>query len=138
MRSYFNLSRKLFVQLLVVAFISGCAKPAENIKPADISPLQYQYYSCDQIGQEMSEVGRKAAEISGVQDSVAKKDIAVMTVGLVIFWPSLFFLAAGEDQKNEIARLKGESEALEQAAIKKQCTVLLAQLEEARKLQNEQ
>lgn len=39
-----------------------------------------------------------------------------MGVGLVLFWPALFFLA-GDDQKEELARLKGEYEALEKASI---------------------
>jgi hypothetical protein len=41
-------------------------------------------------------------------------------VGLVVFWPALFFLA-GDDQKEALARLKGEYEALQAAAIRKDC-----------------
>ena len=44
-----------------------------------------------------------------------------MGVGMILFWPALFFLASGEDNKGEIARLKGEYEALESAAIKNDC-----------------
>ncbi len=45
-----------------------------------------------------------------------------MGVGLVIFLPALFFLI-GDDKKEEIARLKGEFDALEQAAIQKNCSI---------------
>jgi len=53
-----------------------------------------------------------------------------MGVGLVLFWPALFFLA-GSDKKDELARLKGEYDALEQAAIQKDC-MIASELREAR------
>jgi hypothetical protein len=42
---------------------------------------------------------------------------------LILFWPALFFLASGDDKKAELAHLKGEYEALEHAAIQKNCAV---------------
>lgn len=46
-----------------------------------------------------------------------------MGVGLVLFWPALFFLAEG-DKKEELANLKGQYDALDQAAIQKRCSAL--------------
>lgn len=126
-----NSFKKLFVVFLMVVFTSGCATKSDNIKADSVSPLAYQGYSCDQVGQEMLRIGRKVSEMAAQQDSTATKDAVAMGVGLVIFWPSLFFLAAGEDNKKEIARLKGESEALEQIAITKNCTGAIAQRDAA-------
>ena len=137
MRTSFTLIKKVSVLFLIVAFISGCASGSKSIKASYVSPLQYQSYDCNQIGQEMSRVGRNVSEVAAQQDSVAGKDAAVMGVGLVLFWPALFALAAGEDRKEELARLKGEADALEQSAINKQCTEVLAQIEEERKLLEE-
>jgi len=53
-----------------------------------------------------------------------------MGVGLVLFWPALFFLI-GDDKKEELARLKGEYEALEKIAIQKDCNIA-DELQEAR------
>ena len=61
--------------------------------------------------------------VSGVQDDVATKDAVAMGVGMVLFWPALFFLAAGDDKQAELANLKGQYEALESAAIQKNCTI---------------
>lgn len=102
--------------------LTGCAKSSKNIQAAYVSPLQYQDYSCKQIGMEISRVSRKVSEISGQQDKQASNDAVAMGVGLVIFWPALFFLI-GDDKKEEIARLKGEYDALEQAAIQKNCSI---------------
>ena len=61
-------------------------------------------------------------EVAGVQDKTASSDSVAMGVGLILFWPSLFFIDSS-DQRVELARLKGEFDALEQTAIQKNCTV---------------
>jgi len=102
--------------------VSACASRPEDIKASYVSPLQYQDYSCRQIGKEVSRVGRKLSEVSGAQDDTASGDSVAMGVGLVLFWPALFFIDS-DDQKEEVARLKGEFDALEQIAIEKDCDV---------------
>ena len=48
---------------------------------------------------------------------------AQMGVGLVLFWPTLFFLEGGDGaEAAEYARLKGERDALEQAYTQKKCS----------------
>ncbi|MDD3020125.1 MAG: hypothetical protein PHX61_03990 [Alphaproteobacteria bacterium] len=103
-------------------FLSACASKSENIKASYVSPLQYSDYSCKQIKAEISRVGRKMNEVAGVQDDIAGDDAVAMGVGLVLLWPALFFIE-GNDQHVELARLKGEFDALEQVAIQKNCTV---------------
>lgn len=44
-----------------------------------------------------------------------------MGVGLVVFWPALFFLGGTIRQEAEYARLKGEYDAVQQAAIEQKC-----------------
>ncbi len=113
----------------------GCATAPDKISATYVSPLQYQSYSCDQVGQEILRVNRKVMEVSGQQQKEASKDAIAMGVGLVVFWPALFFLM-GDDKKDELARLKGEFDALEQSAIQKECSVA-AELEEARRQREE-
>lgn len=105
-------------QLALVA----CASKSDNISAAYVSPLQYQGYNCNQIRAEMSRISRRVNEVAGVQDSQASKDSVALGVGLVLFWPALFFMI-GKDKEEELSRLKGEYEALEQAAIQKDCNV---------------
>ncbi|HIF25512.1 MAG TPA: hypothetical protein EYQ41_05000 [Micavibrio sp.] len=56
-------------------------------------------------------------------------------VCLVLFWPALFFMM-GDDQEEELASLKGQYDALEQAAIQKDCDVA-DEIAEARRLEEE-
>jgi hypothetical protein len=105
-----------------ILFISGCSQKAAQISPVYTSPLIYQHYSCEQIRQELFRVKNKVMEISGQQDATASKDAVALGVGLVIFWPALFFMMGGE-KKHELGRLKGEYEALEKCAIEKECNI---------------
>ena len=45
-----------------------------------------------------------------------------MGVGLVLFWPALFFLAT-PDQKEELAQLKGDYDALQAVALQQRCGI---------------
>lgn len=128
-------SIKLISIVSIVGFLSACAPHADKIQPAYVSPLQYSNYSCKQIRMEMSRISRRVNEVAGIQDKQASKDSAALGVGLVIIWPALFFMI-GSDQKEELARLKGEYEAIEQAAIQKECDVA-KEIQAAKKLDEE-
>ena len=119
--------------VLMVASLGGCASSPGSISASYVSPLQYQSYDCEQIAQEMHRTTHKVQEVTGVQSEKAAGDALVVGVSLIVFWPALLLLAQGEDKSAELARLKGEAEALEQAAVQKKCTVLLDQIEQERK-----
>ena len=120
---------------LITLGVVGCSSSPDKIGASYVSPLQYQHYKCDQIKTEILKVNSRVIEVSGAQQSKATQDAVATGVGLVLFWPALFFLAT-EDHENELARLKGEYEALETAAIEKKCSIA-PQLEAARKEREE-
>ena len=105
---------------LILTFLTACATPPDKISASYVSPLQYQGYTCNQIDQELIRVTNKVSEVTGQQKKEADKDAVAMGVGLILFWPALFFLI-GEDKKVELARLKGEYQALQDIAIQKEC-----------------
>lgn len=60
---------------------------------------------------------------AGVQDSKATNDAVATGVGVVLFFPVLFFIKGDSTTGAELARLKGEMEAIEQASIQKGCKI---------------
>ncbi|MDQ0466947.1 hypothetical protein QO010_004744 [Caulobacter ginsengisoli] len=115
---------RLFVVAAVIASTTtACATSPDKISASYVSPLQYQGYDCDQIRAEMMRVNSRVREVAAEQRKSAKNDAIAVGVGLVLFWPALFFLATS-DQKEELARLKGEYDALDQSAIQKKCPVV--------------
>jgi len=69
----------------------------------------------------MQRVGNRASALTGQPQSAADSDAMLVGVGSVLFWPALFFLGGDDAQANELGRLRGEHEALQQAGIEKEC-----------------
>lgn len=107
--------------LLPVLLLGACANHTHEIPAAYVSPLQYQDYSCKQLGMEMQRVSSRAEQVAYEVNKNADGDSAAMGVGLILFWPALFFIDGDSPQAQEYARLKGEYDAVEQAAIQKEC-----------------
>ena len=110
----------LYAATLAVA-IGACAKGADQIAATYVSPMQYESWKCPQLAEEAQRVSARAAAATGVQNQRAAGDAVMLTVGAVIFWPALFGVGGDGPNAAELARLKGEMEAIEQASIRKNC-----------------
>lgn len=81
----------------------GCASSAADITPAYVSPVAYQSYTCQQLALEAQSISTRAAALSGAQDSQRTKD--------------------GWATAAELANMKGQMVAVEQASIAKKCNI---------------
>ena len=107
-----------------VMWMIGCASSPDKIQTAYVSPLQYKDYDCEQISGELMRVSRRAGELQGNLQKTADNDTAQMAVGMVLFWPALFFLEGGDGaEATEYARLKGERDTLEKLGIERKCAI---------------
>lgn len=112
------------VSLLLSAttvMLSGCANHPDSIGARYVSPVAYQAYNCDQLGEERRRLSGEVDRIAGLQRENANGDAVMLTVGLVLFWPALIGMAATKDRKEELSRMKGEYEAVDAQARMKQC-----------------
>src|SRR5213079_1316147 len=64
-------------------------------------------------------------QLGGRLDEAANNDKGIATVGIILFWPVLFALGGTKQQEAEYSRLKGEYDAVQQAAIAKRCPGLV-------------
>jgi hypothetical protein len=106
---------------LAIVATAACAKSTSEIPATYVSPVQYSDYSCKQIKNEMTTLSRRVSDLGGHVDKTASDDKIQTGVGIVLFWPALFFLDGNSPQAVEYGRLKGEFEALESAANQKNC-----------------
>ena len=104
-------------------FVAGCASSSSDIRGTYVSPYMYDNLSCQQIGMEAQNVSARAAEAAGAQDSQRTKDAVVTGVAIVVFWPAAFFVGGDKQNAAELARLRGELEALEQVSVRKNCGI---------------
>ena len=118
--SWENKSR-LVVSCCVALALSACAASPKRIQASYVSPSQYKNYNCEELEQELQTLSAKVHEVTGQQKKAATNDAVITGVGVLLFWPSLFLLAATEDHKAELSRLKGEHEALMSAGKEKKC-----------------
>ena len=109
--------------IALVMTLAGCASRAENIAPAYVSPIMYQSYSCQQLREEAVRVSQRAAIASGAQDQKATNDAVATGVAVVLFWPAAFFVKGDGASAQEIAQLKGDMQAIEQANIQRKCGI---------------
>ncbi|MFT7390562.1 MAG: hypothetical protein ACI9ZH_000786 [Paracoccaceae bacterium] len=112
---------KMFNAIVVSALVlSGCAKSSSNVAGAYQSPMLYAQWDCGQLAAEKAAVQSRVVSMAQKQDDAATRDAVAMGVGLVLFWPALFLLAAG-DNEAELSVLKGQHEALTAAETSKRC-----------------
>ena len=101
----------------------ACASSPDSIEARYVSPNAYQNWTCEQLGEERTRLTKEVQRVSGLQRENANADAAMMAVGVIIFWPMLFGLAATKDRKDELGRLKGEYDAVDLSTKTRQCAV---------------
>ena len=70
----------------------------------------------------MRDITQRVATITGQVDKEASADAWQMGLGLVVFWPALFFLEGGDGAlQSEYSLLKGKYEAVSTQYNRKGC-----------------
>lgn len=106
-----------------VAVLSSCASKPDEIEAAYVSPALYESLSCARLREEATSVSARAIAASGAQQKKADNDAVAVGVGMVLFWPALFFAKGDGATAAEVSRLKGEMRAIEMASIKNNCGI---------------
>ena len=111
--------------LFLLFIVTGCATSPNEMTASYVSPLIYQSFDCQQLVMESDRVSRRVQSMHAKLSEKESDDSAKMAVGLILFWPALFFLDGDEDGAIEYKRLMGESDAVHQAAVAKKCDLRL-------------
>jgi hypothetical protein len=103
--------------------LSGCASKSSEITPTYVSPIMYQGHTCKQLAQEAEGVSARAVQVTGAQDAKRTNDQVATGVAIVVFWPAAFLVGGDGPMAAELAQLKGQMVAIEQASIQKKCGI---------------
>lgn len=102
----------------VAAALGACAKSPESISASYVSEVGYQAWSCQQLSDETLRLSSAYASAAQQQEKARTNDVVgVILIGLPV--SSL----SGDNIAPEIARLKGEQEAVRKAMVIKNCAV---------------
>lgn len=113
--------KSLGATLVIASFLGGCATAGKDVTATYVSPTQFSNLDCDQLRMEIGRLNGRVSQLTGRLDEAANNDKAIVAGGL-LFWPALFALGGTKQQEAELARLKGEYEALQSAVTEKKCS----------------
>lgn len=114
---------KYISALTGAALLSACASQPEDIQAAYVSPNIYANYTCPELFTERERVVARVNLVADAQSDKATNDAVATGVGIILFWPALFLLASGSDREAELAQLKGNYDAIEQAITARKCAL---------------
>lgn len=110
---------KRLVIIVLAGAASACAPTPESIQPAYVSEVPYQSWSCRQLSEETLRLHAALATASHQQSTARSNDIAgVILLGLPVASMS------GQSIAPQIARYKGEQEAIVRAMRAKGCPAI--------------
>ena len=96
--------RSKIALVIAAAALGTCTPPSSgDIPPSYVSPVLYQNYTCQQLEQEALTVSTRAVQASAAQDNA--------------------LVLGGGNTAIELASLKGQLVAIEQASIQKNCGI---------------
>jgi hypothetical protein len=115
---------KSIIFSIIGSIISGCATQPSNVVATHVSSLKYDAVDCRRLGMEAADVEAKLSSTTASLQSKANTD-AILVGASLILWPFLLGTMAtgGKAEEQELARLKGEKIAIEQASLNKNCGI---------------
>ena len=122
-----TVSRSFGLVVVVVASLGlvACSlAPKSNEVSAIYVPMsQYSKLSCDELVVEAEAVRRLVPALASAVDSHRGQQTGVESVTWLLFWPAAFALDKGEAQSSQLAKAKGEMEAIALAMRVKKCGI---------------
>lgn len=106
-----------YLGVIATLGLSACAVAPESIAPAYVSEVQYQGFTCKQLGEESGRLDAAYSTAAAQQDKARTDDtVGVILIGLPVSSMS------GANVAPQIANIKGQQQAVQQAMIQKNCT----------------
>ena len=107
--------------IAATAILANCATAPEQVTASYVAPDKHRGKSCEQLNYEANQVHQYLSAATNRQAQAANSDAAMTAVALVLFWPAAF-MVKGDNGSPELARLKGEAQSINSAAVAKGCT----------------
>ena len=114
-------ARHTSLLLLAAIPLAACAQSPEDISPAYISQSRFEGWSCELLVQEKGHLTTALNSSSAQQQQARDSDIA----GIILLGLPVGSLSGG-NVAAQIARLKGERNAVERALVENNCTGAVA------------
>lgn len=101
--------------------VSGCGGGSAN--PIATREVGDRDLDCDEIEAEVVDLDARSRRLLGEKSGKTGKNVAVGVVGLILFWPALFFLDLSDAEKEEAQAMQDRMRHLQRIANKKDCDI---------------
>ena len=110
--------------ILSAAVIVGACSSApksNEVSAAYIPIAQYNNYTCDQLISEAESVRRSVPALESAVDKHRENQTGVEVVTWILFFPAALALDKGEANSSQLAKARGELQAIQTALLGKHC-----------------
>ena len=114
-------SRTAVALTIAATLLPGCATRPENVAASHVSSSRYTDRTCKSLARELDEVQDALRAQSAKLNDKATQDAVVTGVGMILFWPVLFALGNNSGLEGDVARLKGEEQAIRRQMREADC-----------------
>ena len=114
--------------LSAAVIVGACSSaPKSNEVSAAYVPIaQYNNHTCDQLISEAESVRRSVPALESLVDKHRENQTGVEVVAWVLFFPAALALDKGEGNSSQLAKARGELQAIQTALLAKRCNSQLS------------
>jgi hypothetical protein len=105
------------IAIVLAATLAGCASRPESISATHVPPERYAQFDCASLRTQLAQARGNMNHFSGKQTQSARHD----EIGLLFFLPPLGKVIG--NYSPEVAKYKGEVDAIEKAMSRVRCTM---------------
>ena len=117
-------SLKAVTAIAIIGSVMGCstAQRASDVDGVRVSVAPYLKMSCKELATEQNSLIRQAESLGAQVDSEYRSDKNAELVAWVLFAPAAFFIDGNQESASELASLKGQLTAVQDAQKVNECT----------------
>ncbi|HET9338848.1 MAG TPA: hypothetical protein VFQ55_07610 [Casimicrobiaceae bacterium] len=115
--------RTVAIATIAALLLPACASRPDNVVASHVSTSRYADRTCRSLARELDEVQDALRTQSAKLNDKATQDAVVTGIGVILFWPVLFALGNNAGLEGDVARLKGEEQAIRKQMRDADCEV---------------
>ena len=115
--------KNYWLALPAVALLAACsdAKTSSEVAPELVSPSMYRGMTCNELRTEARTIKDATPALAAAVDKEYKNDKALEAVTWILFWPAAFAMDGNDAEAAQLARAKGQLEAISAQMRSKGC-----------------
>ncbi len=113
----------MYILALILIILASCGSSLAEPRSTYVPPSAYLKFDCPQLLQEARAVFTRSSKAAGLQQSDPVM-IGNQNKSTTVRWPKALSLIGDSSIKDELALMRGQLIAIEEASIGRQCSII--------------